>query len=49
MDVWTEIKTLVGKTLRTLDQNNAFDVIAVTDQAVGQRPLRWSLACPLQL
>jgi hypothetical protein len=34
MDAWTEIKALVGKTLRTLDQNNAFDVIAVTDQAV---------------
>ncbi len=34
MDVWTEIKALVGQTLRTLDQNNAFDVLAVTDQAV---------------
>lgn len=34
MDIWPAIEGLKGKTLRTLDRNNPFDVVDVTDQTI---------------
>lgn len=49
MDVWTEIKHLEGKTLRTLDRRKPFDVVGVTGNVVlvmphetgKERPIPW--------
>ena len=38
MDIWPDVKQLEGKTLHTLDQNKAFDVVAVTEQTVLVQP-----------
>lgn len=38
MDFWAEIRKLKGKTLKTLDHGNPFDVLDVTDSAVIVRP-----------
>ena len=46
MSVWAEIHQLTGQTLSTLDQRKAFDVVAVTEQAVMVRPLLSVGHCP---
>jgi hypothetical protein len=38
MDCWGEIRKLKGKTLKTLDGGNPFDVVDVTERAVIVRP-----------
>lgn len=38
MDCWNEISKLNGKTLKTLDRGNPFDVIEVTQNAAVLRP-----------
>jgi hypothetical protein len=38
MDCWNEIRKLKGKTLKTLDQGNPFDVVDVTEHVVIVRP-----------
>ncbi len=36
--MWNEISMLEGKTLRTLDQNKQFDIVAVTEHMVIVQP-----------
>lgn len=38
MDMWLAIRQLKGKTLRTLDRNNPFDVVDITEQMIVVRP-----------
>ncbi len=38
MDLWSEIAKLKGITLKTLDQNKPFDVVAVEEEAVVIKP-----------
>ena len=38
MDRWTEIAKLIGRTLKTLEQERPFDVVDVTHDEVTVRP-----------
>jgi hypothetical protein len=38
MDIWAEVGRLHGKTLKTLDRGQAFDLVAVTDAGAHVRP-----------
>lgn len=38
MDCWMQIRALKGKTIRTLDRGNPFDVLDVTENAAIVRP-----------
>lgn len=38
MNCWNEIRKLKGKTLKTLDQGNPFDVVDLTDHSAIVRP-----------
>src|SRR5438045_1537064 len=39
MSVWDEISKMQSRQLKTLDRNNAFDIVAVTPDSVIVRPL----------
>ncbi len=38
MDSWTEVGKLLNRTLKTLDRNRPFKVVAITDNALLIRP-----------
>jgi len=38
MEIWVEVKKLQGKTLKTLDRNNPFDIVDVGARKLIVKP-----------